>query len=348
MTHSASSCRTGPPFGTGEPPCTLPSSAAPKSINCCRRSALVIENDESLLNYFETVLREEGYAVRKAGDGEEGLRLYNDCRPFNIVLIDYYVPKKNAIELALAIRDANPRQAMIIAAFDYRNQEEVPRPQELRQVPLLVDLSNFQFRKLLDKLAVEQAIENLTTAELLRLQRFAAWRIRGLGRAARGRAGEDLLGEALLLTLIGTRRKDQGRHWNKQVDFVNHLLGAMQSISSGWKNKFDEHEPYLVSELIAYNPEGEELSPLDNIASAEPAVDQCLLAQEEADHMLSEFENFPESAQVFRGLAQGKRKNHIMQESGLTENQYKAALRRIRVTLAKRYNGIGIGGNHGR
>lgn len=348
MAHLHSSWRTGPPSGTGQSPCPLPPSAAAKSINSCRRSALVIENDESLLNYFETFLREEGYAVRTARDGDEGLRLYRDCAPFNIVLIDYYVPKKSAAELAMAIRAINPSQGMILAAFDYRNEEEVPRPQELMHIPLLIDLSNFQLRRLLDKLAVAQAIESLTAAELLRLQKFADWRVRGLGRATRGRTGEDLLGEALLSTLIGAERTHEGRHWNRRVDFVRHLTGAMQSISTGWKNKFDDHEAYLASELISYDTQGQELSPLDSVASEEPTADQCLVSQEESERILKEFEDSPEAAQVLRALAQGKRKNHIMQECGLTENQYKAAVRRIRVKLSRRDNGSGTGEKYGR
>ncbi|MGE5736729.1 MAG: response regulator, partial [Acidobacteriota bacterium] len=302
-----------------------------------------------LLNYFETFLRQEGYAVRTAFDGEEGLRLYSHCAPFNIVLIDYYIPKKSATELAAAIRQINPLQGMIIAAFDYRNDEDVPRPKDLMQVPLLMDLSNFQLRKLLDKLAVSQAIENLTAAELLRLQKFADWRIRGVGRAALGRTGEDLLGEALLSTLIGAERANEGRHWNQQIDFVTYLAGAMRSISTGWARKFDESEAYLASEVIAYDAQERERSPLDTVASSEPTADQYLLAREESDRILSRFEECPAATQVVRSMLQGKRKNHIMQECGLTENQYKAILRRIRMKLSSRENnGSSTGEGHGR
>ena len=97
----------------------------------------------------------------------------------------------------MAIREINPSQGIIIAAFDYRNAGEVPRPPELMHIPLLTDTSNFQLRSLLEKIEVDRAIEALTSSELLRLQKFADFRVRGLGRAARGRTGEDLLGEAL-------------------------------------------------------------------------------------------------------------------------------------------------------
>ena len=93
----------------------------------------------------------------------------------------------------MAIREINPSQGMIIAALAYRNAGEVPRPRELMHIPLLIDISNFQLRSLLEKIEVDRAIEALTSSELLRLQKFADFRVRGLGRAARGRTGEDLL-----------------------------------------------------------------------------------------------------------------------------------------------------------
>ena len=179
--------------------------------------------------------------------------MYRDCAPFNVVLINYCVPPSNGvgidylaplqthgIGLAMAIREINPSQGIIIAALAYRNAGEVPRPRELMHIPLLTDPSNSQLRSLLEKIEVDRAIEALTLQSWLRLQQFADFRVLGLGRAARGRTGEDLLEEALLRTLIGAEDTQKGRHWNKDVDFVRHLTGAMQSISSCWKRQFKE------------------------------------------------------------------------------------------------------------
>src|SRR5438876_7863425 len=219
MAHLLSFIDTRPQFEPPQPP--EPSLPPTKSINASSKSALLIENDESLLNFLRRSLKDEGYAVRTASSSEEGLRLYRDCAPFNVVLIDYCVPQSNGveidycalqtngIELAMAIRDINPSQGIIIAAFDYRNSGEVPRSRELMHIPLLIDISKFQLRSLLEKIDVDRAIEALTPSELLRLQQFAAFRVQGLGRATRGRTGEDLLAEALLGTLIGTERERQ-------------------------------------------------------------------------------------------------------------------------------------------
>jgi len=102
---------------------------------------------------------------------------------------------------------------------------------------------------------------------LLRLQRSADFRVQGLGRAARGRTGEDLLQEAELRTLIGTEATQKGRHWNKDVDFVKHLTGTMQSISNCWKRQFKEKEAYLMSDLLIQDAEGQKQSALDNVPS---------------------------------------------------------------------------------
>jgi CheY-like chemotaxis protein len=358
MAHLLSFIDTRPHVETPGPP--EPSLPSTKSITSSPRSALLVENDESLLNLFRKSLKDEGYAVRVASNSTEGLRLYRDCAPFNVVIIDYCVPHRdgveidycapqtNGIELAMAIRDISPSQGIIIAAFDYRNAGEVPRPQELIHVPLLIDIGNFQLRSLLEKVEVDRAIESLTSSDLLRLQQFADFRVRGLGRAARGRTGEDLLAEALVRTLLGTEDTRQGRHWNKNFDFVMHLTGAMRSISSSWKRQFPEKEAYLISELSPHDVEGEEQSRLDDVASGYVAADQLLIERDEEDRVIAMFKDDLEAAQVFQALLNGLKKNEIVSIYGLNEKKYVAAVKRIRVKLLGRRNGGNGGELHAR
>ena len=74
---------------------------------------------------------------------------------------------------------------------------------ESLHIPLITEPCNSQLRSLLEKIEVDRMIEMLTTKDWLKLQKFADFRVRGLGGASRGRTGEDLLGDALLRTLIG-------------------------------------------------------------------------------------------------------------------------------------------------
>lgn len=341
-------------FETPQPP-DPPSSPEPhlpptKNINASTKTALLVENDESLLSFLRSFFKNDGYAVRTATNSEEGLRLYRDCAPFNVVLINYCVPPSNGtgidylaplqihgIRLAMAIRQINPSQGIIIAALAYRNAAEVPRPRELMHIPVLIDPCNSQLHSLLEKIEVDRTIEMLTTQEWLKLQKFAEFRVRGLGRAALGRTGEDLLGEALLGTLIGAEATQKGRHWNKDVDFVRHLTEAMRSISSCWKRQ-KETEACLVSEIPLRGSEGKEQSPLDNVASGLAAAEQLLIEKDEEDRVLAMFTDDLEATQVLQGLLDGLKKNAIMPRYGLDGRKYAATVRRIRVKLQSRRN----------
>ena len=323
-----------------------------QSITASRKSALLVESDESLSNFLRRCLKDEGYAVRSASNTEEGLRLYRDCGPFNVVLINYCVPKTeglgtdclspqiHGVQLAIAIRDIDPSQGIIIAAFAYQSAAEVSRPQELMHVPLLIDFSVFQLRSLLEKIEVDRAIKELSSTELLQLQLFAKFRIRGLGRAARGRDWEDLLEEALYRTLIGAEDTQNGRHWNRRVSFVQHLKGAILSIASVWKRQFKEESTYLMSELLFHDAEGQGYSPIDNVASSSSLADQRLIEKNEEDRVFGLFKDDSEALQLLRGLMDGLRKTEIMSRYGLEEKRYAAALRRIRLkVLSQRNNG---------
>ncbi|MGA8621312.1 MAG: hypothetical protein WB660_22660 [Candidatus Sulfotelmatobacter sp.] len=369
MAHLLPFIDTTPQFEVAKPP-EPPNPPEPplpptKSIIPPTRSALLVENDVCLLNFLRRSLTDEGYEVHPASNSEEGLRLYRDGAPFNVVLIDYCVPRgngfaidylapqRNGTALAMSILRINPSQPMIIAALSYRNAGEVPRPPELMHIPLLLDTSNFQLRRLLAKIEVDRAIEALTRSELQRLQKFADYRVGGLGRAACGRTGEDLLSEAQLRTLIGAGSTRDGRHWNKHVDFVWHLTGAMRSISSCWRRQFEaavqrkETEAYLIPALPTHDAEGQEQPPLDNVASGDAAADQRLIEKEEEGCVLAMFKDDPEATHVLQGLPDGLKKNEIMSKYGLDEKQYAAAVKRI-LKLLGRKNGGSRGEKHDR
>ena len=67
---------------------------SPTPINTSNRSALVIEHDRSLSKMFARVLKDKGYVVRTAYESEDSVRLYRDCAPFDVVLVDYLMLKE--------------------------------------------------------------------------------------------------------------------------------------------------------------------------------------------------------------------------------------------------------------
>jgi len=320
-----------------------------RSITASPKSALLVENDESLSNCFRRHLERDGYVVRTALNTQEGLRLFCDFKPFNVVLIDYYAPRSNGdkidclapqvhgVQLAMAVRNLAPLQGIIIAALDFQGEADVPRPRELMQVSLLTETGNGQLRGLLEKMEVDRAIKALTPPELLKLQKFAERLVRGLGRRARGADWEDLLREAFLRTWIGAESRQNGRHWNKKVDFVRHLTWAMRSICDSWKRqRSNERETYLISELSTLDAEGRERTPLDYIASRRAPADQQLIDREEEDQVLALFNDDLEAKQVLRGLIDGLTNSQIKEKYRFDEKRYVAITRRIRKLLGNR------------
>jgi len=109
---------------------------------------------------------------------------------------------------------------------------------------------------------INDAIISLTAEEFKRFEKYARWRIKGLGRKRMGRDWEVLLHEAVAAFCSDTRRWDKER-----VDFVKAMTEAMRSISDNWKRTYDEDEPQLESEMITTSLSGEVSNPL-SVAAA--------------------------------------------------------------------------------
>jgi hypothetical protein len=180
---------------------------------------------------------------------------------------------------------------------------------------------------------VHRAIEELTLGELLKLKHFAAWRMRGLGRAGCGRTWEDLLGEAKLSTLEGAANNASGRRWNGNVDLVTHLIGAVRSISSHWKRDFDEQEAEPESELPTRIEEGDAISPLDSAVSHAPSQEREVAARQQWNLIITRCHGDRPATQVLEGLSQGLTTSEVMHAYRLTRWEYQQATRRIRLRL---------------
>lgn len=125
---------------------------------------------------------------------------------------------------------------------------------------------------------INDAITSLTAADLKRLEKFARWRIKGLGRKKMGRTWEVLLNEAVVAFCSDTRRWDKER-----VDFVRAMTQAMRSISDNWRRTFDEDEPRLESEMITTSLDGKESNPLSVVAAPNRNKQKELEAQKDIE-----------------------------------------------------------------
>lgn len=168
------------------------------------------------------------------------------------------------------------------------------------------------------------SVKTLTTAQLLRLQKFAQYRIRGLGRAAMYRNHKDLFNDAVTRTLAGNRS------WNKDVSFEVHLLGVMRSISTHWKEQFEPVEARLESELLQISATGQLSNPIDRVASAARDPERTLAAKEELERIVALFANDLHVSLIIEGLREGKTGKEIREMLRISEKDYEAALKRLR------------------
>jgi DNA-binding response OmpR family regulator len=78
------------------------------------RSVLVVDDEPNIILSLEFLLRQAGYDVRVARNGEEALRAIAERRP-DLVLLDVMMPRRDGYEVCETIR-ANPawRQVRIV------------------------------------------------------------------------------------------------------------------------------------------------------------------------------------------------------------------------------------------
>jgi RNA polymerase sigma-70 factor (ECF subfamily) len=181
---------------------------------------------------------------------------------------------------------------------------------------------------------VRAAVAALGEADLVRLERFARYRVRGLSRRACGRTHEDLLHEAVTDTL-----DPQKRRWNKNVSFASHLIGAMRSISSHWGEQFNADEPRLESELVRTSAEGDPSNPMDSVGSDSPGADRIADARQQ----LEQIENAVAGDRILSDILGGMRAemlpSEICEVLGLSRTEYETAVKRLRRHVRPRVQG---------
>jgi CheY-like chemotaxis protein len=74
---------------------------------------LVVDDEPFVVEIIQRLLSVEGYAVTKAADGAEGLRLF-ESGEWDFVITDQRMPRLSGEELATAIRAKVPRVPIIL------------------------------------------------------------------------------------------------------------------------------------------------------------------------------------------------------------------------------------------
>lgn len=78
---------------------------------------LLIEDDASIIDMLAGYLTKEGYTVRSANNGEEGLVLFRR-EPFDLLVVDIMMPKLDGMEVIKTVRETSAVPILIMSAKD--------------------------------------------------------------------------------------------------------------------------------------------------------------------------------------------------------------------------------------
>src|SRR5580698_1866914 len=93
-------------------PLNLPVSASANDLSG-GASILVIDDEAAIRESLEVLLTLEGYSVRMANDGEQGLRVL-EIENFDLVLLDLALPGQSGLELLPQIKERQPELPVIM------------------------------------------------------------------------------------------------------------------------------------------------------------------------------------------------------------------------------------------
>lgn len=85
---------------------------------------LLVEDEEGIVQFLKQGLEEEGYEVSFATDGAAGLALFQSQR-FDLVLLDWMLPKMTGVEVCKAIRLQNTKLPILFLTAKDTVQETV-------------------------------------------------------------------------------------------------------------------------------------------------------------------------------------------------------------------------------
>jgi CheY-like chemotaxis protein len=88
-------------------------------------SVLVIDDDPDVRGFIVTSLEEQGYRVRDASDGREGLAALERELP-DLVVLDFIMPGMSGAAVASEIRQRHPKQPILFVS-GYSETEAVKR-----------------------------------------------------------------------------------------------------------------------------------------------------------------------------------------------------------------------------
>lgn len=68
------------------------------------KKVLIVDDEPNILIALEFLIRQEGYEVQKANDGQQALQVLKNFRP-DVAILDVMMPRMDGFELAKRIRN---------------------------------------------------------------------------------------------------------------------------------------------------------------------------------------------------------------------------------------------------
>src|SRR3989338_648269 len=113
-----------------------------------KRKILVVDDEESLREFLEIMLKREGYEITTAADGDKAIKLMKK-QSFDLVLTDLQMPKVHGMEVLAQAKDMDPEivvivitafgstesavEAMKLGAYDY-----ITKPFKIDEIKLII------------------------------------------------------------------------------------------------------------------------------------------------------------------------------------------------------------------
>jgi CheY-like chemotaxis protein len=96
-----------------------------KTMDTTAKRVLLVEDDRFLRRACEASLRQRGFTVQTAADGEEGLRLARTEAP-DIILLDLLMPKLSGLDVLRALKaDAATRGLPVLVLSNSSRQQDI-------------------------------------------------------------------------------------------------------------------------------------------------------------------------------------------------------------------------------
>ena len=85
---------------------------------------LIVEDEEGIVQFLKQGLEEENYQISAASNGFDGLKLFQD-KKFDLVLLDWMLPKMTGLQVCQKIRETNSKIPIIFLTAKDTVQETV-------------------------------------------------------------------------------------------------------------------------------------------------------------------------------------------------------------------------------